>query len=317
MNKYYILAAAAIMMAACANDENESSVDNSIDGNVIRLSAQVAGANAVTRAGVAIQSTAFAASELINVECQPNEGTLARFNYTTGNPTGNVNTLSAADATHTHYWPANGATVTLKAFYPSTVTSETTTFSVSTNQAAEGSALGENDADRGYKGSDLMYSATISNQSKTTSTLGFTFNHALTKIVVKLTPGDGMTTEDIAAAAITLHAKKTATISNGAVTAATDDAAVDINMGVGSDATNGIAAIIVPQTIAAESNFITVASGGHSVIYKLAAEKTFAAGSVYTYSLKVGMAGITLESTTITNWTDGGEVDATGNPLEI
>ena len=305
MKKYFILAAAAIAMAACSNDDE--SVNIAQNDNVISLSASVAGP--ATRAAYNVQSTCFDAGQVINVECTPTGGTLASYTYTTVAASGNVNALSPTSGTH--YWPANGSTVTVKAYYPSTVASSTTSFSVQDNQSTDAS----------YMQSDLMYSTTMTEPAaKAGGTIGLTFNHALTKIIVKLTPGAGMDATAIANCTVTLHAKKAATISSGEVTAATDAAAGDIIVGTGSDATNGIAAIIVPQTIDGSStpqDFITITSGGNSATYKLSAETTFAAGTVYTYSLAVGMNGVTLQSTSITNWADGGTVTATGSPLTI
>ena len=143
MKKYYIIAAAAIMMAACTNEGNES--PNMPNSNAIALSAQVA--DATTRAGVAVQSQCFETGEVINVECTPSGSTTATsYTYTTGEAAANVNALSPASGTH--YWPASG-TVTLKAFYPSTVTGGEGTFTVEDDQS-------DNDD---YKASDLMYAS--------------------------------------------------------------------------------------------------------------------------------------------------------------
>lgn len=299
MKKYFILAAAAIAMAACSNDESESIVKTD---NAISLSASV---GQMTRAAYNLQSACFAASEVINVECTPTGGTLASYTYTTEAASGNVNALTPASGTH--YWPANGSTVTVKAYYPSGVSSSTATFSVQDNQSTDAS----------YKASDLMYSTTMTAPAaKSAGTIGLTFNHALTKIIVKLSPSSGMTAEAVAACTVTLHAKKTVAIANGVAGEVSGDV-TEITVGTGSDATNGIAAIIVPQTLAASANFITVTSGGNSATYQLSAATTFAAGSVYTYSLAVGMNGVTLQSASITDWTDGGTVNATGSPLTI
>ena len=289
MRKYFILAAAALAMVACSNEENENSLVQ--NGDVIRLTASVGNA-AQTRAGYDVQSTAFVADRSINVECTPVGGSLVSKVYTTAAASEGVNALTIPE--NPFYWPANGANVTLKAYHPSTVESTTTSFSVLENQST----------DANYMDSDLMYSNEVTGtNTKPYAPQGFTFTHALTKIVVKLVPGAGMTAADLAAATITLHAKKTATIAAGVVSAASGDVAT-ITMGTGSDNTNGIAAIIVPQTISAQ-DFITVTSGNNSVTYQLAAEKEFAAGTVYTYTLTVSMTEINLQSTTITNWTPG------------
>lgn len=308
MKKYFILAAAVLTMTACSNDENENSV---INDNAINLTANVAGATA-TRAGVAVQSTYFDENELINVEATPYieeaAGTMASAIYKTSAVTSTtINALNINSGETALRWPAIG-TVAFRAFYPSTVTSSTTTFSVLENQS-----------DANYKASDLMYGVTATEKvSKTTSAVELTFTHALTKIIVNLSAGDGMTGADIAACTIKLHAKKTADIVNGVAQTATGDVA-DITMGSGTEtaASSGIyaaAAIIVPQTVDGSStpvDFITITtSGNHSVTYQLDEEKAFAAGNVYTFNFTVGISGIILQSTQITDW-----INATGNTI--
>lgn len=300
MKKYFILAAAVLTMTACSNDENENSVKND---DAINLTASVAGATA-TRAGVAVQSTFFEAGETVNVEV--NDGSKV---YTTGAASGTVNELTS---TNPFTWPASG-TVSIKAYYPSSVTSSTTTFSVQVDQSTDAT-----NGDANYKASDLMYATPIPAQAKAAS-VGLTFNHALTKIIVNLTKGSGMSNDDIAACTVTLHAKKTAAIANGVAGVASEDA--EITAGTGTEVadyegvkTYGVAAIIVPQTIDGSStpvNFITITtSGNHSVTYQLAAEKAFAAGNVYTFNFEVGISGIVLQSTQITDW-----INETGNTI--
>lgn len=312
MKKYFYLAAAALTLAACSSDETTNAVPDA-PAEPIMLTACV-GEATQTRAGADIQSQAFEENELIKVECTPSAGgTTSSVTYKAGAPSANVNSLTAQGSALT--WPASG-TVAIKAFYPSTVTSSIVSFTVNDNQT---------DATN-YKGSDLMYATPISDQAKVAN-VSLTFNHALAKIVVNMTAGDGLDATDIGNCTVTLHAKKTATIGSGAVTKdasnnynATGDA-VTITMGTGSS----VAAIIVPQTITASAsskyNFITITTAGnHSVTYQLSTDKTFDAGKVYTYSLKVSMSAITLQSNSITDWDGTGDdktINETSNPLTL
>lgn len=330
MKKYFILAAAALAMVACSNDESENSLVQ--NGEPIRLTASVGNA-AQTRAAVDLQSTAFATGEEIYVECTPSvSGSLAHAIYTTGEAATNVNALTLKTGETALRWPASG-TINLDAYYPSYVNSSTTGFTVSTDQSAAGDATLQSlstevegyaarELARGYKGSDLMYATTIPTQSKQDAAVGLTFNHALTKIVVNLTAGDGLTADDLAACVVTMNAKKSIGISKGK--AAKQDnqytASLDATIKMGTGPNN--AAIIVPQLISATNeskvNFITVTTtGGHSVTYQLSANKTFEEGRVYTYNLTVSMKAITLQSTTITNWVDGDSGSPTASSLEI
>ena len=318
MKKYFILAASALALAACTNDLENANVAVNDTQEAIKFTACV-GALEETRAGQAIQSQAFDTGEEIYVECirsysdrYTDAATFADLNaiYVTGAAAGNVNALSLKvtdPVQDPFYWPARG-TVSFKAFYPSTVTESTTSFSVSENQT--GTA--------GYKGSDLMW-ATATGLDKTavpTATVGLTFNHALSKIMINLTPGDGMTEADIAACTVTIHAKKTATIAEGVVSAATGEV-TDIIAGVGAQN----AAIIVPQTIDGHEtaqNFITITTdGNHPVTYKIDSEQVFLNGKVYTYNFTVNMEAVTLQSTSINNWTAGDGGTSPGTDLTI
>ena len=295
MKKYFILAAAALSFAACSNNESDNQVQN--PDNVIRLNASVGD---ITRAATNIQSQAFDEDALINIEVTPSatNTTISKV-YKAGAAVGNVNSLTPNGSETPFTWPATG-TVAIKAFYPyvdgKQVTSETASFSVETDQSTPAN----------YKASDLMYSNNITAQAKQAGAVGLTFNHALTKIIVSLTAGTGVESSDIAGCTVKVKAKKSANISSGQWTSATDDAAVDITMGTGANN----AAIIVPQVYAANANFITVTTAGdHSKTFQLTAGKTFYAGKVYTYNLTVNMSEITLESTTITNWDPQTAVD--------
>lgn len=342
MKKYFMFAAAALAMVACSNEESDNSLVQ--NGDVIRLTASVGNA-AQTRAGVAIQSTAFATGEEINVECTPSggsySGTMAHAIYVTGEaPTSgdtpgiNALTLKVTDPVQNPLrWPAAGA-VSIKAYYPSYITSAITDFTVSTDQSEAGDAtLQSLDASeegyaarelaRGYKGSDLMYATPISDQNKQTTAVGLTFNHALTKIIVNLTAAEngGLQAADLAGCTVTLHAKKNVAISNGIPTLyenvySVGGGVADIKMGTGANN----AAIIVPQNITAGAgyDFITVTTaGGHAVTYKLTANKVFEHGTVYTYNLTVSTAALVLQSTTINDWVDGDNENPTAGTIEI
>lgn len=288
MKKYFILAAAVLAMTACSNDESVNIVQND---NAIKLTASVAGASN-TRAGVDVQSTAFATGEEVNVECTPSGGTLASAVYTADAVDNGINTLTLKVGETPLRWPASG-TVNIDAYYPSSVATSVNSFSVQENQST----------DANYMASDLMYATNIPSQTKQSTRVGLTFNHALTKIIVNLTAGDGMSNTDIAGCTIKLSAMKTVDITKGIAGTSTSNSAT-ITMGTGANT----AAIIVPQTIAASTNFITITtSGNHSISYAIpAGGKTFAAGSVYTYNLTVAISGITLQSTTITSWNGDG-----------
>ena len=307
MKKYFILAAAALTMVACSNDESESNAVAQSD--VISFTAGMAN-DGVTRAAVDIQGAAFDENEDIRLEMTAAGYEAKNAVYTTAAADGEgKNALTIKDGSIAFTWPATG-TVAIKAFYPYVdlegtdndiiITSTTPDFTVKTDQSTPAN----------YKKSDLMYSNNITAQVKQAGAVGLNFNHALTKIIVNLIAGTGVEASDITGCTVKVHAKKTATISSGVCADPTDETeaatgdAVEITMGTGANN----AAIIVPQKYAVDADFITITTAGnHSKTYKLTAAKKFLAGKKYTYNLTVGMETITLQSTTISDWTTDGE----------
>lgn len=286
MKKYMILAAAAIAMAACSNDES----NNNVDPNIISLSASIGG---VTRANVdatSAQNEQFVADKSIFVEAYK---TGQSSTYTTGNYV----TGASGTMTGTLYYPSTGENIDICAYYPNTVSSSTTSFAVSATQTTE--------AD--YQDYDLMYATKLTDKAKN-STHGLTFHHALSKIVVNISGTNGVTDANINSlvTAVKINGTKltaSTTIDNGTITiSGTNGDATDINI-TGATSKLSQAGIIVPQTVTEGTTFITVTYNSQDYTYAIpAGGKTFAAGNVYTYSLTLSPAGLQLESTQISDW---------------
>ena len=287
MKKYMILAAAAIAMAACSNDES----NNNVDPNIISLSASIGG---VTRANVdatSAQNEQFVADKSIFVEAYKTEQSST---YTTGNYV----TGAGGTMTGTLYYPSTGENIDICAYYPNTVSSSTTSFAVGATQTTEAN----------YQDYDLMYATKLTDKAKN-STHGLTFHHALSKIVVNISGTNGVTDENINSlvSAVKINGTKltaSTTIDNGTITiSGTTGDATDINI-TGATSKLSQAGIIVPQTVTEGTTFITVTYNSQDYTYAIpAGGKIFAAGNVYTYSLTLSPTGLQLESTTITNWT--------------
>ena len=301
MKKYFILiaalATAMTTVTSCINDEEN------VDSSIISLSSNI-GQAGLTRATATdeLQNTQFVSGKSIFVEAYKTgeSSTYATGTYTT---TDNAGTMSGS-----LYYPVTRENVDICAFYPSTVTSSSTSFAVGNNQKTA--------AD--YQNYDLMYATKLTNKEKG-STHALIFNHALSKIIVILTAGTGLTESDITTnvSAVKINGTKltgTISITGGAITVSgvTGDAA-DIDI-TGSTKTSNIG-IIVPQTVANATTFITVTYNSAALTYALTAEKAFEAGKVYTYNLTLNNSGLSLSSTSITSWTSDG--DATEGTLDL
>ena len=296
--KKYITLAAVILLCACDDTIGEGFDVRSLE--TIHLTATVGAGNATTRASAAanLQNTQFVSGKTIFVEAYETGQNAA---YTSGIYT----TGEAGVLTGSLRYPANNGAVDLCAYYPSSITSASTTFAVSSDQRTEAN----------YQASDLMYATKLSNKSSGTAH-NLTFNHALTKIVVNIEAGDGITNSNITTSPGVTAVKinntllgATLSISAGVITASrvATGSATDINI-TGTGLSN--VGVIVPQTVAADSTFITVVYNGQTYTYHLPAAKTFLSGKVYTYTLTLQKETLELRlSEEVADWDDEVIVD--------
>lgn len=320
MNTRYLFmiaaSAAIILTTSCSNEQEEPPLANV----EIQLRADVDNIMMATRAATDIQGSQFAytegSPELINVEIQDagTDNTYARGSYIfkTTNTTGSLTPNGT-----TPYFPNTGHNVNIYAYYPSsfgtTTASSTytwsegaTTFIVATDQS--GAA--------GYKASDLMYGVPASNPvARTASTIPLTFTHKLAKVIVRIKgDGNGVQTSDLVGATVTMKAMTSAPVSTACVATSqtwTSDDAADVNMGtVGvnadDDAIYETAAIVVPQTIAANSAdvFTITLTNGSVYQYTPAKALTIAATTAYQFVFTLSRTAVSV-SATIAPWGEG------------
>lgn len=305
MKKYLILAAAAIAMASCSNDEG-ASVAN--DGT-IRLTTDVskAGTRTIDQTVQATQivnggkvfaefTTTLAAGDCTNWTNQQT---------TTGAYTADGNgNLSGATVkwpkTYGTSDPVGTETVSVEAWYPFTEKPNlgSATHAVEADQSTEAN----------YAASDYLHGASSSafTYDKISSPILVTFQHMLSKINVKVTKSDG---SSLVGAKVVFGPEdmilKGTIGSTSAVTAVTTPAAGDkgqVTMAT-LDATGTASCIIIPQTLASTKTLITITDADGSYSYTLAAAKTFAATKAYTYNVTIAEAGVIILSEQITDWT--------------
>lgn len=295
--KTILLTLTTVLLAACSNDDSPSA-----NPDAIILTANM-GEPSATRGTQEVQTLAFDSGELVKVECTPSGSNLQSVIYKAAAPSANQNVLTPYSRALT--WPAAG-TVGIRAYYPSTVASTQTSFTVQADQSL----------DDDYKQSDLMYATPLSAQAKVSS-VPLTFHHALSKIVINLTAGNGITANDLATCVVAVKACKTVTIANGVATASTATANGWIAIGTGA----ATAGIIVPQTIDGSSTaqpFVRVTMGTTDLYFKLTGSKSFVGRKKYTYTLRVSATDLTLASVRINDWDDSNGANTTSpEPMEI
>ena len=303
----FLIAVATVVVAACSSDLDDASV---VESCPVRLCSD--GLTGMTRAGQSVQLTQFVSGQQMGVFLVENG---SGANVTTyPQPLTYTVDGSALTTTAMQYWPTDGNGLNIYGVYPATAATAcnvSTNFTVRTNQTT----------DANYMASDLMTGvpSTGNPAARTASAIALKFTHLLTKIDinVSLSANSGFTASDLASAPVAiLGTKPTATFNIQASTvSAADVATTTITAGTGANNS----AIIVPQTVAANTSFIQVTIGGGNYIYKLPTATTFAPSMKYTYNLTVTKTGLTLSGTTITPWNaaiaSNGDAESQGPPV--
>lgn len=300
MKKYFILAAAAIAMASCSNDEG-TSVAN--DGT-IRLTTDV------SKAGTRTIDQTIQATQIVNggkVFAQFTS-TVAAEATATGWASGNTETTATytADGSGnlsgaTVKFPAASASVSIKAWYPNfaavpTITGESATVvSVQPDQSTEAN----------YAVSDYLYGTSSSFvQNDITNPIKIFFQHMLSKINVKVTKSDGSSLVGAKvvfgdASDMYLQGK----LGTGYSVATTGSTQGTVTMATALDAAGTASCIIIPQTLHNTKDLITITDAeGNKYTYQLTADKTFAEKKAYTYNVTIAEDGVIILSEQITDW---------------
>lgn len=162
---------------------------------------------------------------------------------------------------------------------------------------------------------DFIY-ATGAVASKNNPTLSFTgsaaFRHVMSRLVVNIKPGNGMTTPDIAVGGHYI---------DGLIHDGTFDPATGVVSPTGSpiewslvysmrttDMANNVItydALIIPQTLTAPLKFKSVIAA-QAYVNDTAMKPALEPGKTYTYNITVHKTGLKIEGSTVTDWEDGG-----------
>lgn len=145
----------------------------------------------------------------------------------------------------TQYYPADGTSITMNAVhgnFAETLTEGTTAISSLTH-----SVLADQNAEKGYEKSDLLFGSVIGSKAST-SAPNIAFAHKLSKIEVNLSAGYGYTSDDLTTAQVHLNNVKpsvTVNPADGTIGAATGTA---VTITTRKTASGTFEAVIPPQT---------------------------------------------------------------------
>ena len=310
MKKYILFASVVVALAACSSNEEFKQIGNC----EIKLSSTLL---VQTRAAQDIQSEAFESGESVAVfinedSSSPSTSYDQPLQY-------DVEDDGSLTTTNPQYFPQNGNGVNIVAVYPFEaaqnveVTETAALFSVQSDQSTEDN----------YKASDLMVGEPTSKPVyRTTSNVTLQFKHCLSKININIKVGDGVDANDLDGARVTIYTETndaTFDVQSGVITAVGSQgqaASPFVTVGdltASGNGFEGMSAIIIPQDISAGSHFISIATNNQTT-YRYNLPNTvnlisFEPGKAYTYNLTVRKSGLTLDSTNITDWDDGGSVD--------
>ena len=203
----------------------------------------------------------------------------------------------------------------MHAYYPSSVTNSTTSFSVLQNQTSTAN----------YKSSDLMYASCAATRSAgaATGSGSLTFSHRMAKIIVSAAVGAGVNTiTDVRIVGghrtINISTPQTCALGTTLTDANSTSDYITAYTG-GSTGSASCAALVVPEAGGFTGEFLQIITDMGTATYSLSS-KVLASGSAYTFNITAKKSGLTLDgtinitvsaaaiglTTTITTWTNGG-----------
>lgn len=154
----------------------------------------------------------------------------------------------------------------------------------------------------GLSASDLLWVAKPAVQT-TVAAPALVFSHKLTKVVVKLSAGVGVTLNSpVVTINNTLPSVKL-DMAQGTLSQALNSA---ISIQTYSTSATEFCGIIVPQQVTVLSNFITITNGAKVYNYTLPEAKVFEGGKLYTYEIVVNTDDLSVHiSGSVNDWNTG------------
>ena len=189
------------------------------------------------------------------------------------------------------YFKLSETSTGVRAYYPSSVTEATTSFTVEANQSG----------DDAYRASDLMFASANITKVFPASTGALTFAHKMAKIRVNVTVNAGVSVSSVKLKNIKRQAPFTA--STGAVGTAVASGSTDVTMFTSAGETSNFncVALVPPQSITANTTLVTVTTANHTLVYEVPSAVTFASGYQYVYNVSVFDTQL-IVTTNITAW---------------
>lgn len=296
---YIYLAAAALALASCSNDEPGQGVSPAADGAAV-VTADIAGV-ARSRA----HDTAWDAADQIGISGYTGSVDYLNIPYTTASGDGS---FSASNGVEKGIFFQNNQSVSFSAYYPynAAVTADNPEIAANTSNQSQAKTF------------DFLF-ASGATASLDKPAIKFTndaaFSHRMTQLVIKVTP-DGNSSFDASTALTDGTATLSGLKSEGSfdtatgLAAATGDAADwTLNGNVTpsiSGTTLTYVMILFPQEV---SDGITYSIEYDGATYSCTLNPALAPGKRYTYNVTLRKTGLTVGTAQITDWEDDGEAN--------
>ena len=283
------------LFTSCSSNDEEQTAGNQQPVKLI-ITADIS-----TRAA----NAAWAAGDKIGVFSM--DGATASYSnmsYTTESGNGNF-TPSSED--QTIMLPYDNSNRTIAAYYPFTAAAATGTYSIDVSNQANQEAI------------DLLVANPVSNITKLSPVAALEFHHKLVKIALTMSPGEGVTAEQLANMTVTISNQQTTgtcdVINNGNVSV-TPAAASTITLLTTNNGTSSEAILLPAATTAGMTLTFNIPGAGVYTwtVNSAAKSQSFDAGNKYKYDISINKTSIIVNST-IEDWTQGNGDGENGNAL--
>lgn len=308
--KLFAMLLTAITFTACSNnDENEFAVDKTI-----RLSANIQGPQ--TRATMAnnpnLQERRFNDGAEVNVYIQDADNPGTWINGFANGVTYTINDIFLFSSVDAKYPESNK--VDVYAVYPKNVKIGDTKFTIYDTQSDED----------GYKENDLMFANTVSHNASD-GIVGLTFKHMLSKVIVKILPGDtGLdvtTINDLCMDNLYMSIGINQSMTGGMLLGepqGSNNNYIHVcgQNEISTDFENvGVTSIIIPQTIPTNTVLFDFSVNGIPFDFYTNSEIQFKSGCVHTITLTLDNSNVMLKDYSITKWDDSASNNYSGDAI--
>ncbi len=164
----------------------------------------------------------------------------------------------------------------------------------------------------GYAKSDLLFCKELG-VKQTTEAVNLAFDHAMSKVEVQLIEGDGAEGGISGLSLLNLKCQAALTFNGSGLDIATDDALSSIDMQYTTVTDNWNEAVILPQTVTAGTEFISIGTSGDPITWAPSEDLVFEPGKKYRFNVTVSANQLTVAAS-VSPWLPTDDTDIIFQP---